>query len=239
MTNMSNDRLSIPVIALTGHIGAGKSTFAERLMFQRLNPRGLHLPFAFPVKLMLAMGNPCAVLEFEEGRTLDFSMLFRLVQHVNEMKNETVIGTDHSVRYGLETLGTEWGRNLMGNNIWTAQWQALVQYALSSGVYKYIIVDDMRFPNELEHLRANFSRVLAIRVYRDVIVGANDPVIDHESKRYIDELNVDFQMAWMTEGNAIEAEKLDFNNAYHLPEVINQQEVARVHAMLSHMTNDT
>lgn len=52
-----------------------------------------------------------------------------------------------SLRYLLETLGTEWGRNLVDTNIWTAI--AEQRYHKTE---KGMIIKDVRFENEVRWL---------------------------------------------------------------------------------------
>lgn len=66
-------------------------------------------------------------------------------------------------REGLQTLGTEWGRELMGENIW------LTHLLNRSKDLPLVAVDDLRFPNEYEGLRkagAVFVRLLPHKYLR-------------------------------------------------------------------------
>lgn len=56
-----------------------------------------------------------------------------------------------SVRHVYQTLGTEWGRQLICDNLWIKCWRARVQSSLDMGFS--VIADDMRFPNEAETVR--------------------------------------------------------------------------------------
>jgi hypothetical protein len=47
----------------------------------------------------------------------------------------------------MQTLGTEWGRDLIGPDFWVGIWEAKVRQLLRGGVN--VVADDCRFPNEL------------------------------------------------------------------------------------------
>lgn len=52
-----------------------------------------------------------------------------------------------TVRHLLQTLGTEWGRQCVHPHLWTECWRRQVSNA------PYVVVDDVRFPNEAELVR--------------------------------------------------------------------------------------
>lgn len=52
-----------------------------------------------------------------------------------------------SARHMLRTLGTEWGRECVGPDVWTAHWLERVRSR------SFVVVDDVRFPNEAELVR--------------------------------------------------------------------------------------
>lgn len=51
-----------------------------------------------------------------------------------------------TLRYALQTLGTEWGRNLISEELWILTAQRRIQSLLSVG--RPVVVDDLRFDNE-------------------------------------------------------------------------------------------
>ena len=53
-----------------------------------------------------------------------------------------------TVRRLMQLLGTEWGRELLGRDVWVDQWRRSVSDKL------LVVADDMRFPNEFEAVRA-------------------------------------------------------------------------------------
>jgi hypothetical protein len=54
----------------------------------------------------------------------------------------------HTPRHAMQTLGTEWGRNLIVPDLWVRAWTYKVQTLLSQGVS--VVCDDCRFDNEVQ-----------------------------------------------------------------------------------------
>ena len=51
-----------------------------------------------------------------------------------------------SPRHALQTLGTEWGRDLISPDFWLTTWRNQVLAQLTRGIS--VVTDDLRFPNE-------------------------------------------------------------------------------------------
>ena len=80
-----------------------------------------------------------------------------------------------SPRYAYQTLGTEWGRNLICDDIWLRR---------ANLIYKKegaLIVTDIRFQNEADFIRSNGGQI--IHIIRD---GA-EKVLQHSSESGIDQ----------------------------------------------------
>lgn len=113
------------IIAFTGLAGAGKSTAALHLT----NNRGWHrLRFAGPLKAMMAaLGLTAAEIDGDRK------------EHPCDLLG------GKTPRWAMQTIGTEWGRQLIAPDLWIRAWQhALAQ--VPAGVP--VVVDDCRFPNE-------------------------------------------------------------------------------------------
>lgn len=130
------------VIVLTGQAGSGKSTIAAQLAAQGYTV----VKFAGPLKAMLrALGLTDAEIE-------------------GDLKEKPcpLLG-GRTPRYAMQTLGTEWGRNLIAPDLWVAAWQHAVRGVLASG--GRVVVDDCRFRNELA--AAMEMGGVAVRLVRD------------------------------------------------------------------------
>lgn len=117
------------LVALSGAAGSGKTTAADYL----IEHYGYHrIKFAEPIKDMLrAIG---LTHEQIEGRYKE---------------SPSYILCGRTPRYVMQTLGTEWGRDLIGVDLWVNLWQRRVTAMAAERPDARFVVDDMRFPNEL------------------------------------------------------------------------------------------
>lgn len=128
------------VIAFTGLAGSGKSTAALHLVknhgFERVR-------FAGPLKAMLAALG-CTPAEIDGDR--------------KEVPCDLLGGK--TPRHAMQTLGTEWGRDLIAPDLWIRAWEAACAKVLAG---KPIVVDDCRFPNEAEAIRRAGGVIVQIK----------------------------------------------------------------------------
>jgi hypothetical protein len=80
--------------------------------------------------------------------------------HLLTENKEFVLPIGVSVRHLLRTLGTEWGRSCIHPEVWLYCWRERIKYS------SYVIVDDVRFPNE-----ANLVKELGGTIVRIVRPG--------------------------------------------------------------------
>lgn len=136
------------LIAFTGLAQAGKTTaasFLENVGYQRLS-------FAAPLKAMIAVLT----------RETDKDAL------PPELCGKTL-------REAYQSLGTEWARNMIGQDIWINVARARIQEVLASPDIRGVVVDDVRFDNEAE----------LIRSLGGVVIKVNRPnlsAMDHASE---------------------------------------------------------
>jgi hypothetical protein len=144
------------VIAFTGLAGSGKSTAAAHLVkhfgFTRVR-------FAGPLKdMMRALGLTEAEIEGS----------------LKETPCDLLGGK--TPRYAMQTIGTEWGRDIITPDIWIRAWQAAVD-RLPVGAS--VVVEDCRFPNEGDAVSA--AGGIIVRVERP---GAGSGAAGHSSEAY-------------------------------------------------------
>lgn len=127
-----------PVVAFTGPLTCGKTTAAkvlEREGFTRIR-------FAGPLKAMLlALG---LTREQVDG-------------DLKETPSDLLCGK--TPRFAMQRLGTEWGRELIGDDLWLRAFKHQVD-TLPADVP--VVVDDARFPNEFELIRRMGGKVVYI-----------------------------------------------------------------------------
>jgi len=95
-----------------------------------------------------------------------------------------------SARYAMQTLGTEWGRNLIGSNIWVNVLDNKMHTMIENLGYMKFVIDDVRFMNEMDWLgkialRHGF-KVKLIKVNRKGVENHND---NHVSNTALNEFN--------------------------------------------------
>ena len=128
------------LIGVLGVAGSGKTLVAKRLV----DRYGFHrMRFADPLKRMLRDGLGLSEDEVDGDLKMTPNAVF----------------DGHTPRYLMQTLGTEWGRRRVSQDIWVNIWKR--DAALVDG---NIVVDDVRFPNEALAIRALGGIIW--RVYR-------------------------------------------------------------------------
>src|SRR4051794_29167915 len=83
-------------------------------------------------------------------------------------------------RHVMQTLGTDWARDMIAPEFWSRAWTSSAKAALARGA-PGIVVEDCRFPNEAEAIRALGGRIIRILRPADALldVGAH-PSEKHE-----------------------------------------------------------
>ena len=148
------------IVGLTGLRGSGKDTAAKVLYEQGF----AHLKMAGPLKGMLDG------LLLSQG--VDRPTRQRMLEgDLKELPTPFLSG--RSPRYAMQTLGTEWGRDLMAGNFWVETFER------SCTQYRDVVCSDIRFPNEVDACDV---------VYRIDRGGAADV---HPSEALIPTLKVD------------------------------------------------
>jgi hypothetical protein len=98
-------------------------------------------PFAGPLKRMIRtflreLGHPNSAID----------------HHLEDGKADVIPGIRTTSRHLLQTLGTEWGRSCVHPDVWLMCWRETATSYLNDGVP--VVVDDLRFPNEADLIRA-------------------------------------------------------------------------------------
>ena len=130
------------IVGIAGHAGSGKSAAADYLMgdygYQRVKLAG-------PLKDALrAIGLSEREIEGD----------------LKEVPCDLLCGK--TPRHAMITLGTEWGRDMIGPDFWIKTWARKTRELLKQGFR--VVCDDVRFPNEADAIRALGGSV--IRIHR-------------------------------------------------------------------------
>jgi hypothetical protein len=146
---------------------SGKSTIAEYL-----ESRGfLRVKFASTLKNMIRV----MLTDLGYQDSYDFIEGCR--------KEEMLPELGVSTRYLMQTLGTEWGRDIVRESLWTD-----IVINKINNTAQNVVVDDLRFPNEFKALR-DIGAVL-IKVVRPVDI----PSANHPSEGSLNDLDFDITL---------------------------------------------
>lgn len=133
------------LIGITGLAGSGKSTAA-----QALEDAGYwRMRFADPLKAMVrALLRECGYDDATIARMIDGDLK---QQPIPELCGKTP-------RQVMQTLGTEWGRNMVGDTLWTG----IARRKAERSPWP-VVVDDVRFGNEAGLIRDMGGMVIKVR----------------------------------------------------------------------------
>lgn len=121
------------VIGLCGAAGSGKSVAADELEQNGF----VRVRFSSFLKAMMrGFFAACGLSEDEIER--------RIEGDLKEVPDELLGGK--TPRYAMQTLGTEWGRELISPTIWSNAWRARAEAELARG--NRIVAEDVRFETE-------------------------------------------------------------------------------------------
>ena len=127
------------IIALTGTKTVGKTTRAKAAQAWAINSK--IVSFATPIKDMLwQMGVPYESLNGKDKESI--------IEPIGKSGREL-----------MQSLGTEWGRQLINENIWVFAMQKQIE-RLDEDI---IIIDDLRFPNEANWVLVNNGIIIELK----------------------------------------------------------------------------
>lgn len=133
------------IIGLAGRAGTGKTTLARamsKLLSAQERNNSCVRSFADPIKVMS-------------------NNLWQFLGHEGAPNKTDLMYKNVSVRKVMQTLGTEWGREHLGPDIWVDCMRVRAERARKNGVTHFII-DDVRFPNEVEMIQSLDGTVVAL-----------------------------------------------------------------------------
>lgn len=125
------------IIGLAGAKQSGKTTLAK---FLEHECGFLHVSFAHPIRKFVA--DLC-------GTDIEGLELIKEVPQPN-------LG-GRTPRHAMQTLGTEWGRDMIWQDLWTNRVKRL-----ASETNQSVVISDVRFPNEIDVIHKTGGVVLEI-----------------------------------------------------------------------------
>ena len=119
------------IIALTGPKGIGKTTIAREIESRDWMDRCI-LSFADPLRRMIAQIIPMSLMTDPKEKEVPLDWM-----------------GGKSPRQLLQSLGTDWGRDMVSETIWIDAMRRMI----SDQSFDVIIIDDCRFENEAQMVR--------------------------------------------------------------------------------------
>jgi hypothetical protein len=163
------------IIGLTGLAGTGKDT-VRGILEHYEGYTGL--AFADPLRDMI-------------GQLLDACGESRAWMVNRELKEQPIPALGVSYRHLAQTLGTEWGRDMIGSDMWVRIASARIK-AMSAHAAEFddkpapcFVISDVRLPNEAAWIQSQGGLVWRVKRW------GVDPVRDHASETGVDSLYVD------------------------------------------------
>jgi len=183
------------IIGISGKKNSGKSTVSEIL-----NKKGFYLDsFAATVKdiASLLFSYPREKLE---GNTVE-DRLWREREDENLSK---FLGKSFSPRNALTLIGTEFGRDMIHENIWIKTVFDRYEQSLNPN----LVITDVRFPNEFDSIKL-YKLYKNIPVFNIRISRPGVPTSEHISETALDEkdLNGEFDYYIINDGSKIDLEE--------------------------------
>jgi hypothetical protein len=135
------------LVAFTGYAGAGKSTAAQTMV----DAGWKRVKFADPLKAMMRA--------FYRDAGLSDAMIERKIEgDLKEIPCHLLCGK--TPRHAMRTLGTEWGRNAIHENLWVSLAEHKIKAAWADEIK--VVIDDCRFENEAEMIRETGGTIVEV-----------------------------------------------------------------------------
>jgi len=132
------------IIGFTGKKQSGKSTAASFLVDQGYTKHSFADPLRDMANVLLA------ALGFSEAD----------IKHYYDFKENPILGINTSMRYLLQTMGTEWGRSHIDSDLWVKCEQARLEKLFPE---ERIVYDDVRFENEAALIRSYGGLIVHVK----------------------------------------------------------------------------
>lgn len=156
----------VNIIGICGKARSGKDTFARFLADSLGNQYGKSVAIMSMAETMKDMLWPLLRV-FAPAHLHPTDFVLRCL--AGDLKEEEIEGIGTSPRVLMQTLGTEWGRNIIGENLWiSAMNRRIAEYALEDVPWDdseemeevFVIIPDIRYDNEAECLPTNLVKIV-------------------------------------------------------------------------------
>jgi hypothetical protein len=139
---------TMQIVGLTGKAGAGKDT-AAAMLCEALQARGKRtktMAFAEPIRAaLMAMGVPSSYI------------------YERRLKETEIPGWGASYRKLAQTLGTEWGCDQIGKDLWVRLLaDRLVEIGMVSRLPDVVVITDVRLQNEADWIKTRLGLLVHV-----------------------------------------------------------------------------
>jgi len=141
------------IIGVIGFIGSGKDTVGDTLVSMGWKKES----FAKPLKDVVAI-----IFGWDRSKLEGATKEDRAWREIPDEYWSKILGKPFSPRLALQLMGTEAGRRVFGEPLWTASCLKRIQDDAANNY----VVTDVRFNNEIVAL--NESGALLVRIYRGI-----------------------------------------------------------------------
>ena len=148
------------LIGLAGKRRVGKSTVARTLCALSDTTQ---MSFAGPIKKMVS------ALGVEDEYIY------------GDKKEEVIPNIGVTGRFLLQSLGTQWGRDMVHKDLWTNALFQSSDYLLAMK-HRGVVIDDVRFPSEVEAIRAHGGIVARVQWGNEITPVVADEFDAHPSE---------------------------------------------------------
>lgn len=161
------------IIGITGRKGSGKDTAANFILHHPDYKDWARVKFADGLKTMLQ--------SFLAYLDVNPFIIKRMIEGDLKETPCSLLG-GKTPRHAMQTLGTEWGRQMIGDNIWVEATKD------RCAQFENCIITDVRFENEVEALHEMGGKL--IKVNRPGLLETDH----HLSEVFITHLEADYQI---------------------------------------------
>jgi hypothetical protein len=170
--------IKIPVIGFAGKAGSGKDSAGDAIESSGIRVK--RESFAEPIRKMIkCLG-------------IDVDKIYK--EHGGVGKNDPIPEFGgKSLRFMLQTLGTDWGRNMISDSIWLDIVRRNVQKNKANGYFT--VITDVRFDNEAEAIRQMGGVIIQVEALGSSIgATSKEEFRSHASEAQISRNLVDFTL---------------------------------------------
>lgn len=177
------------IIGICGYQGAGKSTICELAINLFRTPWNFkRIGFSDPLyRMLIAAGVPAEIV-YDKKRW-----------------NEPLdILCGKTTRHACDTLGTDWGQNCIGSDVWS---NATMERCAELQAKRITpIVDNVRFPHEAGAIISRGGIIIAFNRHGLV------PDVSKQAEKHISEIRVNHCSAWfMNHGHNLQEDAANFS----------------------------